>query len=299
MRMLYLVLAGVLVIGLVAVTVVLLLLTRRVEGAYFDSRGVRIHYTIEGAGPPVLLLHGFAVNGDINWRLPGFIRLLAKDFQVITLDLRGHGLSGKPHQVRAYGMEMANDVLRLMDRLHIDRAQLVGYSLGGFIVLKLAVVAPQRLISASVLGAGWVPPDGVFMRALPQLQATLESGQGIGPLANHIGALKTKPGRLHTWSVKLMTGYFSDQQALAAMVQALPELAVSQQQLRDIAVPVCAIVGSEDPFRSSAEAMVGVIPDLQLTVVAGADHLRTPLLRETRETLRAFLLKQRGASGPS
>ena len=83
------------------------------------------------------------------------------------------------------------------------------------------------------------------------------------------------------------------------MVQALPELAVSQQQLRDIAIPVCAIVGSEDPFRSSAEAMVGVIPDLQLTVVAGADHLRTPLLSKTRETLRAFLLEQRAASGQS
>ena len=299
MRILYLVLAGLLVFGLAAAAAVWRLLTRRVQGAYFDSQGVRIHYTVEGSGPPVLLLHGFAVNGDINWRLPGIVRLLAEDFRVITLDLRGHGLSGKPHQARAYGMEMANDVLRLMDRLHIDRSHLVGYSLGGFIVLKLAAVAPQRLISASVLGAGWVPPDGVFMRALPKLQATLESGQGIGPLANHIGALKTKPGRLHTWSVKLMTGYFSDQQALAAMVQGLPGLAVSQQQLRHIAIPVCAIVGSQDPFRSGAEAMVGVLPDLQLTVVAGADHLRTPLLSKTRETLRAFLLELRAASGQS
>jgi hypothetical protein len=66
MGILYLVLAGLLVIGLAVVALLWLLLTRRVEGAYFDSQGIPIHYAIEGSGPPVLLLHGFAVNGDIN-----------------------------------------------------------------------------------------------------------------------------------------------------------------------------------------------------------------------------------------
>ena len=98
-----------------------------------------------------------------------------------------------------------------MDGLDIDQAHVVGHSLGGFIVLKLATVAPQRLMSASLLGAGWFSADEVFLRDLPRLQASLESGRGIGPLAAHIGTLPTKPGRLHTWSVKLMTRYFNDQ----------------------------------------------------------------------------------------
>ena len=114
----------------------LFVVTKRVEGAYFTSRGVTLHYTDEGRGPPVVLLHGFAVNSDLNWRLPGITADLAQDHRVISLDLRGHGLSDKPHLSEGYGLEMAVDVVALLDHLQIDRAQLVGYSLGGFIALK-------------------------------------------------------------------------------------------------------------------------------------------------------------------
>ena len=63
-------------------------LTERVEGRYFDSDGVRLHFTDEGFGPPVILLHGFAVNADLNWRLPGVTQALTPEFRVISLDLR-------------------------------------------------------------------------------------------------------------------------------------------------------------------------------------------------------------------
>ena len=56
----------------------------QVEGAYFDSDGVRLHYTEDGSGEPVVLVHGFAVNADVNWRKPGIIRALAKDYRVIA-----------------------------------------------------------------------------------------------------------------------------------------------------------------------------------------------------------------------
>jgi pimeloyl-ACP methyl ester carboxylesterase len=69
----------------------------------FDSAGVKIHYAVQGEGDPVILIHGLYSNGRMNWDLPGTSGLLAKHFQVITLDCRGHGRSGKPQAEGAYG----------------------------------------------------------------------------------------------------------------------------------------------------------------------------------------------------
>jgi alpha-beta hydrolase superfamily lysophospholipase len=65
----------------------------RTEGAYLDADGTRIHYTDQGEGAPVILLHGFGVHSDLNFRLPSAIHLLALDYRVIAVDARAHGLS--------------------------------------------------------------------------------------------------------------------------------------------------------------------------------------------------------------
>src|SRR5690349_10160902 len=101
----------------------------RAEEQSFNSNGVRIHYYVEGKGEPVLLIHGFAVNAQLQWGLPGIIKDLAKDHRVITLDLRGHGKSDKPTEVKQYGTEMVEDVVRLLDHLKIKKAHVVGYSM--------------------------------------------------------------------------------------------------------------------------------------------------------------------------
>jgi len=96
----------------------------------FDSNGVSIQYTVEGQGEPVVLIHGLHASTDINWRAPGIIKALAENYQVIAMDVRGHGHSGKPEQEEAYGMEMVEDVIRLLDHLKIKKAHVVGYSMG-------------------------------------------------------------------------------------------------------------------------------------------------------------------------
>lgn len=147
----------VLVAGLGALTY---LLFARVPGEYFDSNGVRIHYTVEGAGEPLILIHGLAANADLNWRRAGVNALLRKDFQVIAFDCRGHGLSDKPHQKEQYGPELVNDVTRLMDHLKIDKAHLAGYSMGGFIALEVAIRHPERVRSVALCASGWKDPNG-------------------------------------------------------------------------------------------------------------------------------------------
>ena|SRR5688500_4986035 len=104
--------------------------------ANFESGGVRLHYNVRGTGPPVLLIHGFTGSAQRHFETPGIVDTLEKaGYRVISMDCRGHGQSAKPLDSDAYGLHMVEDVVRLLDHLRIDRAHVVGYSMGGAIVL--------------------------------------------------------------------------------------------------------------------------------------------------------------------
>ena len=107
------------------------------EDRFFDSAGVRIHYIEQGAGEPVVLIHGYTVDLNEQWIATGVFPALASSYRVIALDARGHGLSDKPHERSAYGPEMGLDIVRLLDHLGIRRAHIVGYSMGAHIVAQL------------------------------------------------------------------------------------------------------------------------------------------------------------------
>lgn len=270
---------------------------RRVEGSFFDSNGVPIHYTTEGAGQPVVLVHGFAVNADLNWRLPGITERLAAEFRVIAVDQRGHGLSGKPHDRDRYGQELVEDLRRLLDHLEIERVHLVGYSLGGFVALRFAATYPERLHSVSVLGAGWEHPDeSKFVAALDQVADELEAGRAVDPLASQLDEDR-KPGWMHRQWVRLVTRHLNDPLALAALVRSVPALFVTEAELRDLTVPVCSIVGSRDPLRPGAEALEGVVPDLTSIVAEDTDHLSATRSEALQAGLVDFIRQHRtGAS---
>ena len=128
----------------------------RVPGSYFDADGVRLHFRDEGSGTPIVLVHGFAVQADLNWRWNLCIRRLRNaGYRVLSLDVRGHGLSGKPHHPEAYGVELVDDVVRLLDHLGIEKAHVAGYSMGGFITLKAITRHPGRFHSGIICAAGW------------------------------------------------------------------------------------------------------------------------------------------------
>ena len=117
------------------------------------NEGVRIHFDVEGAGPPLVLLHGFGVSGDA-WRTGGHVDALSRQFQVITMDARGHGRSDKPHAPAAYDLpKRVRDVTSVLDAVGVEAAHFLGYSLGGITGFGFCTYAPQRLRSAIVLGA--------------------------------------------------------------------------------------------------------------------------------------------------
>lgn len=144
----------------------------------FDSNGVEIAFYDEGRGDPVVVLHGFAADAEY---MKGLSKSLVEaDYRVITIDQRGHGRSGKPHKADAYGVEMADDVVRLLDHLRRPKAHVVGYSMGGCIVNNLRDRHPNRLYTVTIGGAGMSVTDWGMPGVNPEKAAiSLRGGNGV------------------------------------------------------------------------------------------------------------------------
>src|ERR1700687_4665608 len=124
--------------------------------ASFKNGGVEIAYLDEGAGEPIVLVDGFASNKEVNWVHPGWVTTLTRTGRrVIALDNRGHGASSKLYEPSAYhSATMAEDVRALLDHLNIERADVMGYSMGARIAAFVTVNHPARVRSVVLGGLG-------------------------------------------------------------------------------------------------------------------------------------------------
>lgn len=269
--------------------VVCLYARRYRKGAYFEANGVRLHYVEAGRGTPVILLHGLACDPVVNWMLPRLFQKLSRRYRVIALDLRGHGRSDKPCDPALYGLELVEDVVRLMDHLAIARAHVVGYSLGGFVALKLALRHPERLLSAVPCAAGWTPHPAEDLKLLFSLFEDVEQGRGLTALVRWLQALKKPLPTPFLWLFHRLTCWFNDMKALACLLRNAPALVATESEVRSNVVPCLAIVGGDDHMRLFAEQMAGAMPNVELLVIPGCDHFTTPLSRKLVPALMAFL----------
>ncbi len=120
----------------------------------FNSDGVEIAYEVMGEGPPVLLIHGFASTGRVNWHETGWVKTLTgAGHMVVTFDHRGHGQSEKLYDSGRYpATEMAEDARRLLDHLGIVQADVMGYSMGARVAAFLTLRHPERVHRAVFAG---------------------------------------------------------------------------------------------------------------------------------------------------
>ena len=155
----------------------------------FQHANIDIAYIDEGEGEPIVLVHGFASNKEINWILPGWTAALKRaGRRVIALDNRGHGQSSKPHDPAAYDMpSMAGDTLALLDHLKVERADYLGYSMGGRIGMHLALHHPDRIRSSSLGGIGASIISGPGRR--DQIIAAVNAAPG-GTAANRLARVR-------------------------------------------------------------------------------------------------------------
>jgi pimeloyl-ACP methyl ester carboxylesterase len=235
--------------------------------AFAESDGLQIHYECFGAGRPIVLAHGWGSDARHNWLRTGWVDALSAIRRVIALDLRGHGLSAKPHEQAAYGYRaMSRDVLRVMDELEIVRADFLGYSLGSFIGACLLGDAPRRF-SAMVLG-GIGDETPASSAACTVIAAALRA-----PRAEDVS---DPVGRVYREFVA--ANPHSDLEALAlSALQMWPEgypLALAGSRLSDVDLPVLVVNGADDlPYVLTDERLVAAIPGARLVRIPGRDHM--------------------------
>jgi pimeloyl-ACP methyl ester carboxylesterase len=230
----------------------------------FLSDGVPIAYLDEGPrdGEPIVLVHGFGSNAQVNWVYPGWIAALTADGRrVVALDNRGHGGSGTPRDPGVYHARhyMAEDVVRLMDHLDIERADLMGYSMGAWIIAHLAIVHPARVRSLVFGGLGIAMVKGIGGQET--IAEALEAPDGV-PIANPVArgyrefAEKTK----------------SDRFALAACMRGSRQR-VPADELGRLDMPVLVAVGTRDEVSGSAEELAALIPGAEVLPIPNRDHM--------------------------
>ena len=236
---------------LIAVAVLCVIPAVASEDKFFNSNGVKIRYTDEGSGQPVILIHGFSVNREHEWVEPDLLPKLAEHYRVIAIDVRGHGKSDKPHDPSAYGPEMGIDVIRLMHSLHIPRAHIIGYSMGSMITARLLRDHPEIFLTATVGGgAGFRTVTPEIAKRWADIAAQLERGE-----------------MTEGW-----TALHNDRLALLAVAKSLPSLKWDETKMRRVQVPVLAVVGSDDPGLEGAKDLKSVLPSVKLVVVERATH---------------------------
>lgn len=223
----------------------------------FDAGGVKLHYLEAGQGEAVILVHGLNASANLNWKAPGIIDELAKKYHVIALDLPGHGQSEKPDKASAYGEQLAEDVVLLMDHLKLKSAHLVGYSLGGMVTMKLLTKHPERVQSAAICAMGWLR-DGTALA-------------GVWEKA------KSKD----TFGVP------------TALVKSIGKLSVTKEELEAIKTPVTVLVGSQDPVKTLyVEPLQRARKDWPVIEIADAGHLTCVTKKEFKQALQDWLSQQ-------
>src|SRR5271163_2736722 len=123
--------------------------TRSTEMPYADNKGTKVFYDTYGQGTPIVFLHPWTTNGYI-WYYQVFP--FARTNQVIVVDHRGHGRSDKPKS--GYSIqEHASDVAAVLDAAKVDKAVLVGNSIGGMIAMQFTLDHPDRVIGNLILSS--------------------------------------------------------------------------------------------------------------------------------------------------
>jgi pimeloyl-ACP methyl ester carboxylesterase len=267
-----------------------------VDEAFFDSDGVRLRYVVQGEGEAVVLLHGISRTVEHDWIQTGVLPALARRFQVIALDQRGHGRSDKPIGNEAYGAQMVEDVARLLDHRGLARAHVVGYSMGGRIALKFLATHPHRVRSVVLVGSGGVLDEG-DIAVFQALAGELEAGRGLASFIPRIWPVGQSPTPEQVAAINAETMSRNDPAALAAVARGFAAWRLTPVQLATNRLPVLAVVGDLDSARAGVEQLPTRLPSLQVEVIAGADHLSVLSDPRLRECLRAFWEPRPGRDG--
>ncbi len=214
----------------------------------------------ETSSPPVLLHHGFVVDANANWVVPGVVdALLAAGHKVIAPDARGHGHSEKPHDHGSYGEQrMARDLAVLLDVVDAPQIDLVGYSMGAIVSLIYASGGERvrRLIVGGV-GSGVVECGGVDRRAVSN-DSIIEALSAEDPSTLEVPEAVAFR--------RLADALDADRVALLAQASSIFR---GDIPLERISARTLVLAGDVDPLAVRPEVLADAIPDATLRIVPG------------------------------
>jgi pimeloyl-ACP methyl ester carboxylesterase len=247
------------------------------------SDGVRLYYEDAGEGTPVVFVHEYA--GD--WRSwEAQMRRFSRAHRCVTYSQRGYPPSDVPKDAARYGQDIArDDVIALMDALKIDKAHIVGHSMGAYTALHVGIHYPGRCISVVAAGCGWGSTADAkqreAMKALAAETGRMFAAEGIVAAAEKYADApmrqpqKHKDPRGHAEFARMLAEHSAEGHAQTMFNLQLkrPTLWEMQEQLKKFSVPLLVIVGDEDePCIDGSVFLKRTAPTAGLLVIPRSGH---------------------------
>lgn len=249
------------------------------------AEAVKLHYSEAGQGTPVVLLHGFPLSSAI-WQ-PQL--KLSDQYRVITPDLRGHGRTPAPEGI--YEMDLlAHDVLWLLDALRIQKAVIMGHSMGGYVTLALWKLAPERFLGMGLIAsqAGADTQEARLKRfALAEKVAAEGAKVVVDAMLGRLFAPDTEADDPSIESVRDVM-LASPTSGIVGSLEGMAARRDSVATLPEINVPALILTGDKDqiiPLTKADELLAG-LPDATLAIVEDAGHM--PMLERPDATTAAI-----------
>lgn len=270
------------------------------EDKYLDANGVKIRYIDTGKGETIVLLHGGTSNLE-SWTSRGVVDNLAKDFRVIAFDARGHGKSDSPRDPAAYGRQQALDVVRILDALKIERAHIIGFSLGSSTVAQLLTLHPERFLTGvQVAGAGRSPKEANN----PRIET--EAAEIARDCISRSRVMRQAPAGMKPTEEEIQQRIAAcradknfDQLATAASLRGYKDQAVTAEQMAAVKVPTMGIVGTLDHTLKDMQELKAIRPAMKFVLLDGVSHTgKTGIQGDPRlvTEIRSFIAEQRKPS---
>ena len=232
----------------------------RTDG-YVDVNGVHMYYEVCGEGSPLVLLHGGVLTIELDFA--ALLPELVTRHTVIAVEMQGHGRTADTGRAITPAA-LASDVVGLLDHLGIDRAHVLGHSLGGGVALELAVSHPDRVRSIVPMSIS-VRPDGTHEEITdPSKHATstrMPTPQDFADMTEAYKRLSPHPEHFDDF-VAMLSGVASQLEGW------------TDEQLAGVTAPTLLMIGDHDfTTVEHAALMLRLIPGSQLAVLPGTTHM--------------------------
>lgn len=249
--------------------------TTGTTGRYASVNGLKLYYEVHGSGHPLVLLHGGLHTIDLSFR--ALIPLLAPSHRLIAVEMQGHGRTGDVEREPLYP-NLADDVVALLDDLGVDRADVLGFSLGGLVALELGMRHPSR-VDRLVATAAHYRPDGYHDLSDPA-SVRMPTPAEFAEMREEYERVAPDPGHFDAFLERMNV-----------VVHGHPGW--SEDDLRSIAAPVLLVIGDTDFVRiEHAAEMLELLPAAQLAVLPGTRHTEVPYRTEVLVPLLEGFLKR-------